>query len=189
VKEGDDPEVAQLIVEAGLIDAVPGCALPNEPDSSGTQRTAHFGDYDGSQQRTSNVQVALRGAVSRVTVSDTARALRQPGYEIDMAGVWNTPELQSLCLKASCSQTAIRSAHARKTVYVHSALYQNCYSGVSLRDCTIRVDSKWFFTTPSRSESMIAHARESCAARQLRPRWLSQANIRNEIAISGKITR
>jgi Berberine and berberine like len=36
--------------------------------------------------------VPLRGAVSRVTVSDTAYALRQPGYEIDMAGVWNTPE-------------------------------------------------------------------------------------------------
>ena len=35
--------------------------------------------------------VALRGAVSRVSVSDTAFALRQPGYEVDMAGVWSTP--------------------------------------------------------------------------------------------------
>jgi Berberine and berberine like/FAD binding domain len=36
--------------------------------------------------------VPLRGAVSRVSVSHMAYALRQPGYEIDMAGVWNTPE-------------------------------------------------------------------------------------------------
>jgi hypothetical protein len=34
--------------------------------------------------------VPLRGAVSRVSVTDTAFALREPGYEIDMAGVWNT---------------------------------------------------------------------------------------------------
>ena len=36
--------------------------------------------------------VPLRGAVSRVSTTDTAFALREPGYEIDMAGVWNTPE-------------------------------------------------------------------------------------------------
>lgn len=35
--------------------------------------------------------VPLRGAVSRVNPSDTAFALRQPGYEIDMAGVWSAP--------------------------------------------------------------------------------------------------
>jgi hypothetical protein len=35
--------------------------------------------------------VPLRGAVSRVNVSDMAYALRQPGYEIDMAGVWSAP--------------------------------------------------------------------------------------------------
>jgi hypothetical protein len=35
--------------------------------------------------------VPLRGAVSRVSLSDTAYALRQPGYEVDMAGVWSTP--------------------------------------------------------------------------------------------------
>ena len=35
--------------------------------------------------------VPLRGAVSRVGVTETAFALREPGYEIDMAGVWNTP--------------------------------------------------------------------------------------------------
>jgi Berberine and berberine like len=35
--------------------------------------------------------VPLRGAVSRVNVSDMAFALRQPGYEVDMAGVWSAP--------------------------------------------------------------------------------------------------
>jgi hypothetical protein len=34
--------------------------------------------------------VPLRGAVSRVSLSDTAYALRQPGYEIDIAGVWSS---------------------------------------------------------------------------------------------------
>lgn len=35
--------------------------------------------------------IPLRGAVSRVGMGDTAFALRQPGYEIDVAGVWSTP--------------------------------------------------------------------------------------------------
>jgi len=35
--------------------------------------------------------VTLRGAVSRVRSSDTAFALRQPGYEVDIAGVWSAP--------------------------------------------------------------------------------------------------
>jgi len=33
--------------------------------------------------------VTLRGAVSRVRVKDTAFALRQPGYEVDIASAWN----------------------------------------------------------------------------------------------------
>lgn len=37
------------------------------------------------------ILVPLRGAVSRVGLSDTAFALRQPGYEVDMAGVWTAP--------------------------------------------------------------------------------------------------
>jgi hypothetical protein len=36
--------------------------------------------------------IPLRGAVSRVGVSDTAYALRHPGYEIDIAGAWKTAE-------------------------------------------------------------------------------------------------
>jgi hypothetical protein len=35
--------------------------------------------------------VPLRGAVSRVSLSDPAFALSQPGYEIDMTGVWSAP--------------------------------------------------------------------------------------------------
>lgn len=35
--------------------------------------------------------VPLRGAISRVGVSDMAFAMRQPGFEIDIAGVWNSP--------------------------------------------------------------------------------------------------
>ena len=37
------------------------------------------------------VIVPLRGAISRVRVDATAFALRQPGYEVDVAGVWSTP--------------------------------------------------------------------------------------------------
>jgi hypothetical protein len=35
--------------------------------------------------------VPLRGAITRVNPTDTAFALRQPGYEIDIAGVWSSP--------------------------------------------------------------------------------------------------
>ena len=35
--------------------------------------------------------VPLYGAVSRVGVSDTAFSLRQPGYELDIVGLWRTP--------------------------------------------------------------------------------------------------
>jgi hypothetical protein len=35
--------------------------------------------------------VPLRDAVSRVSPTATAFALREPGYEIDIAGVWNIP--------------------------------------------------------------------------------------------------
>ena len=33
--------------------------------------------------------VPLRGAISRVSLSETAFALREPGYEVDMTGVWS----------------------------------------------------------------------------------------------------
>src|SRR5579859_6590307 len=37
------------------------------------------------------ILVPLRGAVSRVALTDTAFALRQPGYEVDITGVWSAP--------------------------------------------------------------------------------------------------
>ncbi len=37
------------------------------------------------------VIVPLRGAISRVPLGNTAFALREPGYEIDIAGVWSAP--------------------------------------------------------------------------------------------------
>ncbi len=37
------------------------------------------------------VIVTLRGSVSRVSLKDTAFALRQPGYEVDIATVWSAP--------------------------------------------------------------------------------------------------
>ena len=33
----------------------------------------------------------LRGAISRVSISEMAFALREPGYEIDIAGTWSSP--------------------------------------------------------------------------------------------------
>jgi Berberine and berberine like len=39
--------------------------------------------------------VPLRGAVSRVSVTEMAFALRDPGYELDITGVWNTPGEQA----------------------------------------------------------------------------------------------
>jgi FAD binding domain-containing protein/berberine-like enzyme len=41
----------------------------------------------------------LRGAVSRVGVADTAFALRQPGYEIDIAGTWSTLDEKAQVVK------------------------------------------------------------------------------------------
>ena len=46
---------------------------------------------DNAPARCKMIILPLRGAVSRVNVSDMAFALRHPGYEIDMAGAWSTP--------------------------------------------------------------------------------------------------
>ncbi len=43
--------------------------------------------------------VPLRGAISRIPVSNTAFALRQPGYEIDIAGIWSTPAERSYAVQ------------------------------------------------------------------------------------------
>ena len=46
---------------------------------------------DNAPARCKVIILPLRGAVSRVALGDTAFALRHPGFEIDMAGVWATP--------------------------------------------------------------------------------------------------
>jgi hypothetical protein len=43
--------------------------------------------------------VALRGAVSRASLRDTAFALREPGYEIDIVGVWKSSAEKSAVLR------------------------------------------------------------------------------------------
>jgi len=43
--------------------------------------------------------VPLRGAISRVRVTDTAFALREPGYELDIAGTWSTPAMKADVLR------------------------------------------------------------------------------------------
>lgn len=49
--------------------------------------------------------VPLRGAITRVNPTDMAFALRQPGYEIDIAGVWST---------AAEKDDAVRWVHATR---------------------------------------------------------------------------
>jgi hypothetical protein len=62
--------------------------------------------------------VPLRGAVSRVNVSDMAFALRQPGYELDMAGVWDAPTERAEVVRwvSAARDTLLPFAHG---VYVN----------------------------------------------------------------------
>jgi FAD/FMN-containing dehydrogenase len=46
---------------------------------------------NGAPPNTKVLIVPLYGAVSRVGPSDTAFPLRQPGYELDIVGLWNAP--------------------------------------------------------------------------------------------------
>lgn len=58
---------------------------------SGTAIAAITTAINNAPVRCKVIIVPLRGAISRVNAGDTAYALRQPGYEIDMAGTWSTP--------------------------------------------------------------------------------------------------
>jgi hypothetical protein len=58
---------------------------------SGAAITAITTAINNAPAKCKAIIVPLRGAVSRVGLSDTAFALRQPGYEIDMTGVWSAP--------------------------------------------------------------------------------------------------
>ena len=74
----------------------------------------------------------LRGAVSRVGLRDTAFALRQPGYEVDMAGVWSAPD-HALCRVCECMVTAFGCLRriCLKSASGHSRPMRSmCFSGV-----------------------------------------------------------
>jgi hypothetical protein len=58
---------------------------------SGTAIAAIMTAINNAPATCKMIIVALRGAVSRVATSDMAFALRHPGYEVDIAGVWSTP--------------------------------------------------------------------------------------------------
>jgi hypothetical protein len=47
---------------------------------------------DNTSPNTRLFIVPLYGAIARVGLSDTAFPLRQPGYELDIVGTWNTPD-------------------------------------------------------------------------------------------------
>ena len=57
---------------------------------SGTACTAITTAINNAPATCKLIFVPLRGAISRVSPTATAFALRKPGYEIDIAGVWNS---------------------------------------------------------------------------------------------------
>ena len=82
--------MSYLEAQAGAAFLRSACrAFPNGPVSSGTQRGRNCDDYGGNQQASPTNRVfivPLYGAISRVGLSETAFALRQPGYELDILG-------------------------------------------------------------------------------------------------------
>lgn len=61
------------------------------PELSGAAIEAITTALSHPPQQGKVIIVPLHGAISRVGSSDTAFALWQPGYEVDVAGVWRTP--------------------------------------------------------------------------------------------------
>jgi FAD binding domain/Berberine and berberine like len=61
------------------------------PELSEAAITAISAAMNEAPQRCKLIVVPLRGAISRVPSSDTSFVLRQPGYEVDVAGVWSDP--------------------------------------------------------------------------------------------------
>ena len=59
------------------------------PELSGAAIAAIATALNDAPQHAKVIVVPLRGAISRVPSSDMAFALRQPGYEVDVAGVWS----------------------------------------------------------------------------------------------------
>jgi hypothetical protein len=61
------------------------------PDLSEAAIAAITTAINNGPARRKVIIVTLHGAVSRVSLKDTAFALRQPGYEVDIASAWNAP--------------------------------------------------------------------------------------------------
>ena len=61
------------------------------PELSGAAIAAITTAINNAPPGCKEIIVPLRGAVSRVNSSDTAFALRQPGYEVDITGLWRAP--------------------------------------------------------------------------------------------------
>jgi hypothetical protein len=61
------------------------------PDLSEAAIAAITTAVESGPPRRKVIVLTLRGAVSRVSLKDTAFALRQPGYEVDMASAWSAP--------------------------------------------------------------------------------------------------
>ncbi|MBS1866482.1 MAG: FAD-binding oxidoreductase [Acidobacteria bacterium] len=61
------------------------------PDLSEAVITTISAAMSEAPPRCKIIVVPLRGAISRVPLRDTAFVLRQPGYEVDIAGVWDDP--------------------------------------------------------------------------------------------------
>jgi hypothetical protein len=51
----------------------------------------HITAANDASPNTGAFRVPLHGAISRVALSETAFALRQPGYEVDIVGIWSAP--------------------------------------------------------------------------------------------------
>lgn len=61
------------------------------PELSGSAIAAITTAIDNGPATCKLIIVPLRGAVSRVNLNDMAFALRQPGYEVDITGIWSAP--------------------------------------------------------------------------------------------------
>jgi hypothetical protein len=73
------------------------------PELSGPAIAAITTAINNAPAKCKAIIVPLRGAVSRVGLSDTAFALRQPGYEIDMTGVWSAAAEKADAVRWVCA--------------------------------------------------------------------------------------
>jgi hypothetical protein len=94
------------------------------PELSGAAIAAITTAINDAPARYKAIIVPLRGAVSRVSLSETAFALRRPGYELDMASVWG-----SAAEKANVVQW-VQAAYDNLQPFAHG-VYVNQLRGTS----------------------------------------------------------